>query len=386
MYGNRSIVRDHSAPPIAIFDSRVSLEGEKGYDAEAAVKRKFTDGQHFEAKLHEHVWLKDYLETKDGQRIFYMEWGKRGGTPFVFFHGGPGDSFYLSHIKLFNPDTDHVLFFDQRGCGESRPKASTLSEEDIVKTGRPEQIVDDTEKLIGIVFGSSKVNLVGGSWGTTISLLYAEAHPERTKSMVFWATYLAGHAETDAMFSDRSKDETFPYQAQWKEFIDHVPNTDVDKYTNGKIDPHKVANFFAKMVSLPDKEIALFYAKAFYRWELTLCSPEDFEKVWKHLTEDPDQTIAGARIELLYHKHHTMLTDGEILNNVKKINHIPCFIVQGDRDYCTPTEYAIQLKRAYGDKCIVEEVHGGHIRDDEQVNAAIRRNLNHVREAHLKKK
>ncbi len=331
-------------------------------------------------------FIKDagFHKTKDGsQELFYMRWGTKGGTPFVFFHGGPGDSFYYSHIRLFNPETDDVLFFDQRGCGESRPKASGLSEEEILKTGRPEQIVSDTEELRELIFGSTTVHLVGGSWGTTISLLYAEEHPKQVESMTFWATYLAGHAETDAMFGDRTHDETFPYMDAYNRFMGHVD--DRFKEDGVTVDPHKVAAFYLRMVNSPERDTAYYYACEFYRWEITLCSPESpeaFNTIYNRTTEDVDQTISAARIELLYHKHHTMLPDGEILSKVDRIRHIPCNIVQGDQDYCTPMEYAKQLQKQYGDKCDVDEVKGGHIRDDEHVKAAIRSNLEKARAMH----
>jgi proline iminopeptidase len=337
-------------------------------------------GQQKAKELWKHKLSAGFVE-REGQRLYYMEWGKKGGVPFIFFHGGPGDSFYDSHMRLFNPDTDHVLFFDQRGSGASQPSANGLTEKQIVATNTPDQMIGDTEFLRSKIFGSKKVNLVGGSWGSTLALLYAEAHSEQVASMTMWATYLAEHGETDEMFSDRSGDKDFPYQAAWKEFLDLVPMNRRGK--NGKIDPRMIAEFYAEMIGSSNRATALKHARAFYKWELTLCAPEDFETVWKHLTEDEDQLIAGARIEITYHKHHTMIADGRIRADVGKIKGIRTRIVQGKKDLCTPTKHAKKLEKVYGKNCTIDEVDGGHIRDDIEVNKAIRKNLDEVRAGHV---
>src|SRR5215467_15385393 len=147
-----------------------------------------------------YILWSDYVDVGQGQRLFVLEWGKRGGKPFIELHGGPGQSFNASHVALFNGETDHVIFFDQRGCGESKPSAAALSEEETRTINTPFNIIEDIEKLRELRF--EKVNVAGGSWGSTLALLYAIKHPDRVASLQLCSLYLGTKEETNILFSE----------------------------------------------------------------------------------------------------------------------------------------------------------------------------------------
>ena len=124
----------------------------------------------------------EQLVVGDGHEIYVESVGRKGGIPAVYLHGGPGSGCQPDHRRLFDPERFHAVLFDQRGAGRSRPK------------GRREKntlphLVADMER-IREKFGFERWMLVGGSWGATLALAYAQAHPDRVTGIVLRATFL----------------------------------------------------------------------------------------------------------------------------------------------------------------------------------------------------
>mgnify|MGYP002526531671 FL=1 len=116
------------------------------------------------------------LEVSGGHAIYIEQSGKEEGEPVVIFHGGPGGGCSASMSRFFDPDRYHVILFDQRGCGRSTPYAS-------VENNTTWDLIEDIE-AIRKDLGISKWTVFGGSWGATLSLLYAQAYPERVNALV----------------------------------------------------------------------------------------------------------------------------------------------------------------------------------------------------------
>src|ERR1700730_11424953 len=134
------------------------------------------------------------LRAGDGHEICVETVGRADGIPAVYLHGGPGSGCQPDHRRLFDPERFHALLFDQRGAGRSRPK------------GRREDntlphLIADME-MIREKFGFERWMIVGGSWGATLALAYAEAHPERVAGIVLRATFLGTRAELEGAFLD----------------------------------------------------------------------------------------------------------------------------------------------------------------------------------------
>src|SRR6202140_2303948 len=134
----------------------------------------------------------EQLAVGDGHEIYVESVGRDGGIPAVYLHGGPGSGCQPDHRRLFDPERFHAILFDQRGAGRSRPK------------GRREDntlphLIADME-MIRQKFGFERWIIVGGSWGATLALAYAQAHPDRVTGIVLRATFLGTAAELEDAF------------------------------------------------------------------------------------------------------------------------------------------------------------------------------------------
>ena len=137
----------------------------------------------------------DMLDVGDGHELHVESVGRADGIPAVYLHGGPGSGCQPDHRRLFDPDRFHAVLFDQRGCGRSRPKGSRAH-------NTTAHLVADMEK-IREKFGITRWMVVGGSWGATLALAYAEAHPERVSGIALRATFLGTRAEVETAFTAR---------------------------------------------------------------------------------------------------------------------------------------------------------------------------------------
>jgi proline iminopeptidase len=136
----------------------------------------------------------ELLPVGDGHEIYVETVGRADGIPVVYLHGGPGSGCQPDHRRLFDPERFHAVLFDQRGAGRSRPK------------GRREDntlphLIADME-MIRKKFGITRWMIVGGSWGATLALAYAQAHPDRVTGIVLRATFLGTRAELEGAFLD----------------------------------------------------------------------------------------------------------------------------------------------------------------------------------------
>jgi proline iminopeptidase len=132
------------------------------------------------------------LPVGDGHEIYVESVGRTGGIPALYLHGGPGSGCQPDHRRLFDPERFHAILFDQRGAGRSRPKGR-------LEDNTLPHLIADMEK-IREQFGFKRWMIVGGSWGATLALAYAEAHPERVSSIVLRATFLGTRAELEGAF------------------------------------------------------------------------------------------------------------------------------------------------------------------------------------------
>jgi len=172
----------------------------------------------------------EQLAVSDGHELYVESVGREGGIPAVYLHGGPGSGCQPDHRRLFDPERFHAVLFDQRGCGRSRPKGSrdhnTL----------PHLIAD--MEAIRTRLGFERWIVVGGSWGATLALAYAQAHPARVSGIVLRATFLGTFAEIESGFCER-----LPcfYPALSEDFLSLLPEGErsrpLDAYWRRILDP-----------------------------------------------------------------------------------------------------------------------------------------------------
>ena len=156
-----------------------------------------------------------HLDVGDNHVVYYERVGTRGAKPAVFLHGGPGGGCTADHRRLFDPARYDVLLFDQRGCGRSEPHAG-------LEANTTWHLVADIERLRERL-GIERWLVLGGSWGSTLALAYAETHPQRVSELVVRGVYTVTRAELD-WYYQFGVSEMFP--DRWEAFLAPIPEAE----------------------------------------------------------------------------------------------------------------------------------------------------------------
>ena len=286
------------------------------------------DGPYIQRSLYPPIdaWAVDYLEVGDGHQIYVEQSGNPGGIPVVFVHGGPGGGTSPIQRRFFDPSRYHIILFDQRGCGKSMPHAS-LSE------NTTWDLVADMEYIREFLSLDAWL-LFGGSWGSTLALLYAQKYPQRSLGLILRGIFLMQQRELD-WFYGHGTSTIFP--EAWQRFILALP----EEERHQPIDA-----YYRRLTETQYQDVRLEFAKEWSLWEgstVTLI-PDDAQ----HLhTMDPSFALAFARIETHYFYHGGFLEqDDQILRDAAKLVDIPTTIVQGRYDAICPPRSAWELSKA----------------------------------------
>lgn len=267
------------------------------------------------------------MDVGDGHSIYVEQSGNRNGYPILFVHGGPGGGTGPVQRRFFDPRKFRVILFDQRGCGRSRPHAS-------LHANTTQHLIADIE-TIRRAFGFDKMALFGGSWGSTLSLLYAEAYPERVSHLILRGIFLMMQEELD-WFYRAGTNAIFP--EAWEAFASKIPAAEQDDLIDA---------YYRRLTSdtLSPAEV-LEFARAWSLWEgstVTLV-PDDGQHAH---SVDARFALAFASIEAHYFQHRGFLEQNDqILANAHRLAHIPTHIVQGRYDAICPPRSAYRLKQA----------------------------------------
>jgi proline iminopeptidase len=279
------------------------------------------------------------LDVGNGHSIYWERCGTKGGKPAVFLHGGPGSGVSLKQRQQFDPELYDVLLFDQRGCGRSTPFAS-------LDNNTTWDLVGDIEKLREMC-GHDQWLVFGGSWGSTLSLAYAQTHRDRVTELVLRGVFLCRQTEMDWLYAYGASEL---YPEEWEKFVGHIPEDE-----RGDI-----VEAYRKRLTSDDSAVQLAAAKAWSRWEgMTVTLLPDPEML-EEFTED-SHAIAVARIENHYFVNRCWLDEGQLLANADKLRGIPGIIVQGRHDCCTPPSAAWDLKKAWPEVELQIVPDGGHL-------------------------
>ena len=243
------------------------------------------------------------------------------------------------------------------GCGKSTPFAET-------KNNTSQDLVEDIEKL-RTHLGIETLSLSGGSWGSTLALFYAIAHRERVQKILLWSVFLARQSEVDFV------NEGYPryfFPEEWQRFIALVPD---EHRKNGDM----IMRYYAERINSNNPTEASRYANEWSLWESTLLSIRyNRAELEKEIFEDAENT-AVARLETNYFLNKCFVPENYILDNVQAIQHIPCFLMQGRFDMCSPAVSSVDLKKAYGANLTLKIVNSGHLRTDPEMLAALQQIL-----------
>ncbi len=292
------------------------------------------------------------LDVDDGHWIYAEEIGTRGGIPALFLHGGPGSGSQHGHRLLFDTARVHAVLFDQRGAGRSHPYLATHA-------NTTQHLVADIER-IRVHFGFEKMLIVGGSWGSTLALAYAETHPERVAGLVLRAVFLGTDAEVDWAFR-RAPQQLRP--DLYASFAAALPEGERE-------DPLK--SYVVRLTD-PDPAVHGPAARRWFQFERIL---SEFSPGAATLTEgaaDTGRIPPTPILEAHYIANSFFLAPGQLLDGASRLGSIPGVIVQSRYDLLCPPRVAYDISRRWPG-CRLEIVPGaGHSMNDPGVFDAMKR-------------
>ncbi len=265
-----------------------------------------------------------FLPLSDGHTMYWEQVGNPRGVPVLFLHGGPGAGAGIIHRRFFDPGFWRAVIFDQRGAGRSRPMGSLAA-------NTTPALVEDIETLRRHL-GVEKFLLFGGSWGSTLALAYAQAHPNRVSGCVLRGIFLGRRSEVDWFMHGLAA--VFPEaHAAFAGFLPEEERTDL-------------LGAYLRRLTHPDPTIHMPAARAWSIYEgscsTLLPSPDTVASFAQ------DRTALGlARIEAHYFAHDLFLPEGGLLAHMNRIAHVPADIVQGRYDMVCPPVSAFDLAAAW---------------------------------------
>jgi proline iminopeptidase len=267
-----------------------------------------------------------HLEVGQGHEIYWEECGNPRGKPVVFLHGGPGAGCDARARRFFDPARYRIFLFDQRGCGRSRPHAS-------LEHNTTWDLVADIERLREDA-GVGRWQVFGGSWGSTLALAYAEAHPERVSELVLRGIFLLRKAELDWFYQGGA---SFLYPDRWVDYVAPIPAAERGDLMRA----------FHRRLTGADRSAAQAAARAWAMWEGStsyLLTDDENVRKWG----EDEFALAVARIECHYFVNGGfMRSESQLLDDVARVRHIPAVIVQGRHDVVCPMHTAWDLHRAW---------------------------------------
>ena len=266
------------------------------------------------------------LDVTDGHRLYFESCGNPNGQPVVILHGGPGGGSNPTMRRFHDPNRYRIVLFDQRGCGRSTPGTS-------IDANTTWDLVADIERLRQHL-GITSWQLFGGSWGSTLALAYAQACPERVTGLILRGIFLLRKCELDWFYQTGAR---WFFPEAYAALSGGVPEAERGNLIEA----------YYRRVTNPDLGIALPAARAWTLWESTTLSlVPDPDRLM--LFPDPMEALAFARLETHYFVNRGFFTrDGELLDNIGRIRHLPGIIVQGRYDMVTPPRSAFDLAAAW---------------------------------------
>lgn len=259
-----------------------------------------------------------FIEVGDGHQLYTCEWGNPSAkTTFILLHGGPGSYSKDAHKRQFNPTQHRVIFYDQRGCGQSTPYGS-------LEHNTTQDLVEDITKLLKH-YKVGKAVFIGGSWGAALALVYAVAHPARVEALVLNGVFTGSKEEIGWL--DQGRFKAF-YPDAWEAFLARTPR----KHHNDPVAYH------TKRVLGQDNQAMVESGHAYETLEGSVMFLDDRVRSSDLATFDP----LPIRMEMFYMQKGCFLPDRHVFDNAHKLT-MPVWMVQGRYDMVCPPKAAYEL-------------------------------------------
>ena len=276
------------------------------------------------------------LKVSGIHEIYVEEYGNPHGIPMLFLHGGPGAGTSPIYQKFFDPKKYHLIMFDQRGCGKSKPYGET-------KENTTSDLISDIN-LILENFSIDKINIYGGSWGSTLALLYAENNPERVATLTLRGVFLC-RSDDIKWFYQHGASEIYPHY--WEKYLSIV----------SKSKRNDILSAYHEMIHSSDEITSKRACKEWSLWEgRSSCLLPSNEVI----DAFDECAISLAKIESHYFINDCFIEENQILKNIKLISDIPCWIVHGQYDVVCPIRQAYDLQEVYPKSNLIIAKDAGH--------------------------
>jgi len=289
------------------------------------------------------------LAVSNLHTLYVEECGTQEGIPVLFLHGGPGAGIERYHRRFFDPEKYRMILFDQRGSGKSTPHAC-------LEENTTQDLVSDIEKIREHL-GIDQWIVFGGSWGSTLAMVYAQAHPESVRALVLRGIFMCRQKEINWFYQEGA---SRIYPDYWEDFVAPIP---LEKRNN------MVQAFYEILTG--DNDIArMSAAKAWSVWEGRTASLSARAEVVEHFSH-LHTALSVAMIECHYFVNDSFLEEDQILKNIDKIRDIPSFIVQGRYDMICPMESAYELHQAWPEAEFIVVKEAGHAASEPGIISAL---------------
>ncbi len=289
------------------------------------------------------------LAVQPPHELYLEQCGSPEGIPALFLHGGPGSGCESYHRRFFDPRRYRIVLFDQRGCGRSTPHAE-LAHNDT------QALIADIELIRGQL-GIDRWLVFGGSWGSTLALAYAQAHPDRVSALVLRGVFLCREQEIRWFYQDGAG-RVFP--DYWQDYL--APSPPEERHD-------MLAAYHRRLTG--DNELArLAAAKAWSLWEGRCASLLPNESIVNHF-DQPRTALSLARIEAHYFVNQAFLAPDQLLRHADRLREIPGVIVHGRYDLICPLENAWELHQAWPASRLQVVPDAGHAASEPGIRSAL---------------
>lgn len=289
-----------------------------------------------------------------GHQVYWEVCGNPKGKPALVLHGGPGSGCTPGWRRYFDPACYRIALFDQRGCGRSVPHASQPGID--LSTNTTQHLIADIEELRRHL-GIERWLLLGGSWGTTLALAYAEQHPEQVSEIVLEGIATTTPAEVD--WITRGIGVFFP--EAWARLQAGVPEAER---------AGSMADAYHRLLMHPDPAVHQKAAGDWCDWEIAIVKMHAGDTASPRY-RDPSFRLCFARLVTHYWRHHAWLEDGALLRNAPRLAGIPGVLIHGRLDLCAPLSAAWNLAQHWPGSELIVVDRAGHDAGHQDIAAHI---------------
>ena len=269
------------------------------------------------------------LPVGDGHTIYWTQSGSPTGKPLVILHGGPGSGASPRHRRIFDPERYRIIQFDQRSCGRSTPYAGDPIVDLAANTTG--HLIGDVERL-RTHLAVDRWMVWGGSWGTTLGLAYAQAHPESVTELMLAAVCSTNSVDVD--WTTRAVGRVLP--EAWQRFRDHLP----PDRRHGNLPAA-----YHELLMDPDPDVHDAAALAWCRWEdRHMAVAGDFQPGLEEA--DPEFRLCFARLVTHFWGNAAFMPDDQLLDNAHRLTGFPVFLTHGRLDISSPMDFPFRMAAA----------------------------------------